>query len=350
MTLLQPIDKYRAKQYLIYAIVISLLHVGVEYVVRLKSGDPQAFLPLIIRSVIAAILIALSIVVHEMVSKEKFVQKPFLYLVLVRTTVYTLVISFWLTIINGIWQIITNQYSFKEGILDYLQDEAYPINLITIFVIMLLGLTALQINGLHRKGELVNFILGRYHQPKEVSRAFAFIDLKNSTSMAEKLGHYQFGLFLKDYYSDLTNAIWSTKAEIYQYVGDEIILSWPKETGFTKNNIVQCVLQMEKDIRSKEVLYLEKFGFLPQFRTGAHYGKVLVTWVGEIKKEIVYVGDVLNTTARIQEDCKRLNHDFLMSEEIAKRLSPSSQFTLQFQEEIILRGKERGVKLYALEK
>ncbi len=349
MDMLQPMDKFRTKQYLLFGVIIGSVYSLVEYPIREAIGDPQAFLPLIIRSVVTAVLIALTLATFEAFFKEKFLQRTFLYLVIARTFAYTLVITLWLTIVNGFWHVISGQHSFSGGIIYYLRNETYVINLVSVFLIMIVVLTITQINGLHRKGELMSFILGRYHQPKEVSRAFAFIDLKDSTSIAEKLGHYKFGLFLKDYYSDLTEAIWISQAEIYQYVGDEIILSWPEKKGFENQNIIRCIQQMKATIASKRKHYLQKFGFFPQFRAGVHHGSVLVTWVGEIKKEIVYVGDVLNTAARIREDCKRLHCDWLVSAEIAEQLSAGNGFHLKFQEEIIPRGKKHKVKLYSVE-
>ena len=96
--------------------------------------------------------------------------------------------------------------------------------------------------------------------------------------------------------------------------------------------------------------YLRKYGVFPEFKAGLHGGKVMVTWVGELKKEIVYIGDVLNTTARIQEDCKRLAKDFLISEELLQRIERLDNITASFVETTIPRGKERPITLYSLER
>ena len=95
--------------------------------------------------------------------------------------------------------------------------------------------------------------------------------------------------------------------------------------------------------------YMNKYGIYPEFRAGIHGGQVIVTWVGEMKKEIVYIGDVLNTTARIQEDCKRLGKDFLISGDLLNSTNGLGNINASFIEETILRGKEKRVKLYSLE-
>jgi adenylate cyclase len=222
--------------------------------------------------------------------------------------------------------------------------------MISIFCAILIFSALVQINSLHRKGELFNFVTGRYHQPVEADRIFAFVDLKGSTSIAEKLGHYQFGLFLKDYYSDLTEPIRNTKAEIYQYVGDEVILTWPPALGRKNHNAVRCIIEMQKVIEERQDYYAKRYGYIPQFRTGMHSGRVLITWVGEVKKEILYIGDVMNTTARIQEDCKRLKQDFLVSEEIVDDLNSFSEVKIDFQEQTVPRGKEKAILLYSVVK
>jgi adenylate cyclase len=156
-------------------------------------------------------------------------------------------------------------------------------------------------------------------------------------------------MFLKDYYSDITDALRKTNAQIYQYVGDEIVLSWSYKDGLNNNNLVLCFFLMKQIIEGRKQKYLDKYEFFPEFKAGAHGGEVIVTWVGELKKEIVYIGDVLNTTARIQEDCKRLKKDFLISEDVLLRMEKTDKIKASFVEETTPRGKEMPLKLYSLE-
>ena len=330
--------------------VVGLLFATVEYLVTFGSSDPRAFWPLIVRTIVFVAFMSTSIGVFDIAMKHHFNQRSFLYLVFLKALSYTLMLSFWLGIINGFWEMIANQRTFWGGVHHYLNDPMYFINMISIFGFLLIFSSLVQINSLHRKGELFNFVTGRYHQPVEADRIFAFVDLKGSTSIAEKLGHYQFGLFLKDYYSDLTEPIRNTKAEIYQYVGDEVILTWPPALGIKDHNAVRCIIDMQKVIEERRDYYTKRYGYIPQFRTGMHSGRVLITWVGEVKKEILYIGDVMNTTARIQEDCKRLKQDFLVSEEIVDGLNSFSEVKIDFQEQTVPRGKEKVIRLYAVER
>ena len=344
-------ERKRIRNYLLVGINISLIYACLEYIARLNTDFPQEFIPLIIRVTIVGQLIMMSVVIFEILLKDRFTQKRFFYLVLVRSMSYTFIITLWLVTINGIWYTINeeNVINFHERIIKYIIDDMYLINISFIFTFAILSLALTEINSLHRKGELLNFILGKYHTPREIDRIFCFIDLKDSTTIAENLGHLRFAMFLKDYYSDITEAIRKTNAQIYQYVGDEIVLSWSYKNGLMNNNLINCFFQMEEIIDSMKDKYKDKYGVYPRFKAGIHGGKVIVTWVGEIKKEIVYIGDVLNTAARIQEDCKRLAKDFLISEDLLNKIQNLGDVKASFVEETILRGKKRQINLYSLE-
>ncbi len=94
---------------------------------------------------------------------------------------------------------------------------------------------------------------------------------------------------------------------------------------------------------------MDRYGVYPEFKAGVHGGKVIVTWIGELKKEIVYIGDVLNTTSRIQEYCKSLGKDFLISEELLKKVNQLGEIKASYVENTILRGKESKIILHSLE-
>lgn len=321
----------------------------VEYLIRLNTDDPQLFFPLLLRSMIMGSLIFGSIALFWLLSVNHFNQKTFLYSVLVRSVFYTLIATFWLALVNGAWFAIEGHHPALEELVHYLRDETYLINLASIFLVVIGTVSVSQINSLHTKGDLMNFVLGRYNRPKEVERIFCFIDLKGSTTIAERLGHFGFANFLKDYYSDITGALRKTNAQIYQYVGDEVVLSWSIKHGLENNNMINCFFEMKKTLFEMKQKYIAKYGVYPEFKAGMHRGNVIVTWVGELKKEIVYVGDVLNTTARIREDCSRLAKDFLVSEDLLHKLPGLGNIKASFVEETIPIGRHESIRLYSLE-
>jgi adenylate cyclase len=87
---------------------------------------------------------------------------------------------------------------------------------------------------------LNNFFTGKYHIPIVEERIFMFLDMKASTTIAENLGHVKYFEMLKEYYSDISNSIIKYSGEIYQYVGDDIVVSWKLKNGLQNNNCVEC--------------------------------------------------------------------------------------------------------------
>jgi adenylate cyclase len=256
---------------------------------------------------------------------------------------------FWLVIINTISLFIFDDLSFKQAVLYYIFETPFDRDVILVTVTAFAIISLLQIKRLHSKGDLTKFMLGVYHSPKEIERIFLFIDLKSSTNIAERLGNIKYSEFLIDYYYDITDALLMAGEEIYQYVGDEIILSWPFKKGIQDARCINCFFDIRNTIELLKDKYLKRYGVYPEFKAGLHGGKVVVTWIGDLKKEIVYHGDVLNTTSRLEAECNRYNQTLLVSEFILNSLELPPYFKANFIDELQLRGKEKKIKIFGLD-
>ncbi|MEM6764238.1 MAG: adenylate/guanylate cyclase domain-containing protein [Bacteroidota bacterium] len=197
-------------------------------------------------------------------------------------------------------------------------------------------------------GILWNMFIGRYRNPREELRVFMFLDLKSSTTIAEKLGHIKFSRLIQNCFADLTPVINKHKVEIYQYVGDEAVLSWPLEKGLDNNHCIHCYFDYMDLLASRADHYQEAYGLQPFFKAGVHVGAVIVAEVGLIKREIAYHGDVLNTTARIQSQCNALNQHLLVSEQLLEYLQPDKQLQHKNFGEELLKGKEKTVTIFGV--
>ena len=342
------LERTKIMYYLVTGAAIGAVYSVFEYIIRNNLGHSIPYLPLLARAVAAGAVIYSSVLLLNSYLSSKIPNRPFLEVITYKSILITLMIMLWLLIVNSAWYSLNPSETFSSQFDRYI-SEMFMINLGVCCALIIVLVTLGQINSLHRRGELLKYIIGRYHHPKEVMQAFCFIDLKGSTAITEKIGDEKYAHFLKDYYSDISDAILLTDAEVYQYVGDEIVLSWNYDTGFRNNNIINCYFLMKQHIENLKDSYLEKYGCFPEFRAGLHGGKVIVTWVGKVKKEIVYIGDVLNTTARIQEDCKRLGRDFLVSGTLLNEIADLGDIKAEFVEETVPRGKVQQVKLYSLE-
>ena len=85
---------------------------------------------------------------------------------------------------------------------------------------------SLTLNRLIGPGVFRSFLLGRYHTPREEERALLFIDLAGSTAIAERIGATRFLELMNEFVHDVGVALEGSGGVIYQYVGDEAIITW----------------------------------------------------------------------------------------------------------------------------
>jgi len=193
---------------------------------------------------------------------------------------------------------------------------------------------------------IASALLGRYQHPAEEDITFIFIDLKSSTTLAERLGHMQYSLFIERCFQKLTESIYQFNATVYQFVGDEAVLLW--KTKDVRKSVVPVLLYYDflERLKEDEQFFLSKFQEVPHFRASIHTGIVTVTEIHSVKKDIVYHGDVLNTCARIMAQCSKYNKDLLVSSEIGAWLKNNERYSTVLVEDVILRGKDNATSIY----
>ncbi len=205
-----------------------------------------------------------------------------------------------------------------------------------------------QLDRLLGPGVLVRVLVGRYHRPRREHRVFMFLDLKSSTSIAERLKPEAYYSFVNDFFSDLSLPVLNAGGEIYQYVGDEVVLTWKQEVGTRDANCLRVFFAIDEVIESRERHYLDRYGIVPEYKAGVHLGEVITAEIGDLKKEIVYNGDVLNTAARIQAMCNDLGRRFVASKQLVQALVVPEGFSIEQLGPVTLRGKAEPLELVGL--
>ncbi|MFO7939201.1 MAG: adenylate/guanylate cyclase domain-containing protein [Bacteroidales bacterium] len=206
--------------------------------------------------------------------------------------------------------------------------------------------------GLQRmlgKGVLISFFTGRYHKPVEEQRIFMFLDMVSSTTVAEQIGHIHFYKFLNEVFFDITPDILAAHGEIYKYVGDEVIISWPLKVGMRNNQCVALYFSVKRTLAAHLGEYERKYGVKPYFRAGMHVGQVIVGEIGDYKREIGFLGDTVNTTARIQEMCKVKQQDLLISESLYTQLEHPERYQAHNFGLIQLRGRKEQINIVSIQ-
>jgi len=94
-----------------------------------------------------------------------------------------------------------------------------------------------------------------------------FLDLKSSTRIAEKLGHIEYSKLIQNCFKDL-HVVERFNAEVYQYVGDEAVLTWPKENGLVNSNCLRAFFKFKEKLADKSDYYMKKYGVQQSSRLG----------------------------------------------------------------------------------
>ena len=102
------------------------------------------------------------------------------------------------------------------------------------------------------------------------------------------------------------------------------------------------------EIKRKEREYLKTFGIVPDFWAGMHMGRVVSGEIGASKQEIVYIGDTMNTTARIEQACRTYQKPFLLSGALLSSLELPEGWIAEDLGHVELRGVGEKVELFAL--
>ena len=206
-----------------------------------------------------------------------------------------------------------------------------------------------QVNLLLGRGNLWRFIKGDFYSPRVEKRVFMFVDLKGSTTIAEQLGHIKYSRFIQDCFHDL-QVVGTYEAEVYQYVGDEVILSWPVSPNSDYTRCMKAFWAYQDELDKRGGYYDEQYGVRPTFKAGINLGEVTTAEVGEIKREIAYHGDTMNIAARIQSKCNDYNRTLLVSEFFHEQLTPNGLCDFELMGQEVLRGKQKSVRIYAAER
>lgn len=286
---------------------------------------------------------------------DYFKKKPYWYSMVMTLVLFVSV--FFITIFAGLWFYESQARPFNYVYTDLLgavwSRIAHPSMLSTFIIwsIIVIGTQFMShISDKFGPGVIWKFVTGKYAKPKDEVRIFMFLDIRSSTSIAEKLGNKAYFDLLKNFYADITHDILESRGEIYQYVGDEIVVSWSLKSGAKNLNCLRCFYNIKRTMKRLADRYESRYGVAPQFKAGMHYGPITAGEIGVIKREIVYSGDTLNTASRIQEQCNKHHTDLLISKPLYDLLCQKNKLSAKTLGEIELRGRKEKMMLMEISK
>lgn len=275
---------------------------------------------------------------------RKLIYKILIYGILLNTfmlLVYPLAASLEMNL-NYFDPVVWNRY------LDFVTSQTNMSVSVQMAISMVTSLFYAEISDNIGNKVLINFFIGKYHRPVVENRVFMFLDMKSSTTIAEQLGHIRYFELLKDYYADLSEAVIQHGGEIYQYVGDEIIVSWQYNEGIRNNKCIRCFFSMKSDLQKNTGHYQKKYGVVPSFKAGLHFGEITTGEIGIYKKDILFSGDVLNAASRIQGLCNDYKVDILISSDLKDQLQAEPGLNIKPMGKHALRGKVQELELFTV--
>jgi len=308
----------------------------------------------VVKGLIVGFLISfLSSFFEKFIYETRLKKLKFSIVLLIRTVVYIFIISFSVILVWVVHESAINSRGFiatmqTEDFKYFMTKGDFPYILIFSITIGFLINFLLQLNSLLGKGVLLSYVTGKYHKPKIEERFFMFLDLESSTTIAETIGPVKYHTFMNNYFFDINDPIVETKGEIYQYVGDEVVISWTKTNGIKSSNCISCYFRIKDRLEALQNKYIKEFGLVPGFKGGVHFGEVVIGEVGDSRKEIVFHGDVMNTASRIQGQAKALNKQLLVSEDALKYLNLVNGYKSENMGKFKLKGKEFETEIYSV--
>jgi adenylate cyclase len=229
-------------------------------------------------------------------------------------------------------------------------DAAFRASIVYSAIMSVIANLGFAMGGLLGFGTLKNLLTGRYVQPRREERAFLLIDMKDSTGLAERLGAIPFHELLNIFFRDVADAALECDAEIHKYVGDEAILTWPIGPALAAGECLICPFVARDLIAASSAQYCRRFGVVPEFRAALHCGEIVAGEIGDVRREIAYVGDTLNVAARLLDAAKTMGHDVLVSTDLLKRAPLPSDLKALPLPTLTVRGREAPLEISALQR
>jgi adenylate cyclase len=224
-----------------------------------------------------------------------------------------------------------------------LRDVVFSLSVTVVFIFVLQ--TRVLIGG----RTLRNFLLGRYYRPVEEQRIFLFIDMKGSTDLARRLDNERFHEMLSDVFFAIDTCFVDNGGEVVSYVGDCVITTWPMGRPEDNARVLLAVRDVFARLEADRRRFEKTYGVMPEFRAVANGGAVVVGECGDSKRQITYIGDILNVTARLEEVAKIRDIGFAVAGPLFKRIECPNGFVATSLGALTLRGVAEPMEVYWIE-
>ena len=217
-----------------------------------------------------------------------------------------------------------------------------------VFLFLGIAIFNLQMSRLVGERTLRDIVLGRYHRSRTEERFFLFVDVVGSTPIAERIGPGAVHHFLGEVFRLASDPIDDHRGDVHQYVGDQIVITWTVAEGRDGARPLACFFAIQRALEQAAPDFESRFGVVPRLRAALHAGPVIAGEVGGSRRAIVYHGDVMNTTSRIEQATRDLGRQFLVSGDALERLADLAGFAREDLGLQQLRGRAAPMQVYSV--
>jgi adenylate cyclase len=295
-------------------------------------------------ALVVAAVIGLPLAVYETHIRRWFIVStthrwPFGWLVLIKSVGYTV----WILLGTGIGARLTH-HSEAPPLADlFIHRETVVMAMLAAIVVNIL----LAVSRLLGPGVLVNFLIGRYRRPQREERLFLFLDICNSTTIAERIGDLKFHAYLDDFFRIVGRAALDYGGEVHDYIGDEVIVTWPLDAN--ADTALKFFPVLAQRLAACQAQFHRKYGYEVAFRAGLHLGPVVAGEIGEVKRKIAYLGDTVNTAARLEQLARTSGDCLLASRPVLDRLRLPPELEATSLGLLQVRGKAQPMEVFRLD-
>jgi len=176
-----------------------------------------------------------------------------------------------------------------------------------------------------------------------------FTDIRDFTTISEKLPAAQVVALLNRYFAEVTAAIIEEGGLVNKFVGDAVLALFgvPVRTEDHARRAIRAAIKI-RERRERLNREFESEG-LPQLRSGIgiHTGTLVAGNIGsEARMEFTAIGDTVNVASRLEAGCKTTGKDLLFSDE-TRRLGGYADKCSRVGE-VKVKGRSEAVTIYTI--
>jgi len=177
---------------------------------------------------------------------------------------------------------------------------------------------------------------------KDIEVATAFVDIRNFTTIAERLGRDVVMTLLNNYYREIYHIVKKHHGFIGKFLGDGVMTIFPRSA----DDALRASVEVVKFVSTRTISDGQRSMKL-DVGIGVAYGLVCIGTVGsDVHMDTTIVGDVVNTAARLQGLTKKWHTRILYAHELHDALSTHSREYSRFLAKVKVKGKQRTVTIY----